>query len=176
MCMLSLVNHFDSMSVPYIIGFGSEKLVPAFVHSFILSLVELHHCEHHPDFVGPVFNGQGRVGSHTGIYILEESQLHCFSWSHASHCPFSQPLPIFCPKCSVYLPWERPYIHPDCSQITNTCWCCGYYKVTVKGAGLRKWSSGQELSDDSEGDWFVTHSYHLIATSRAAPKYLLHPL
>ena len=93
MCMLSLVNHFDSMSVPYIIGFGSEKLVPAFIHSFILSLVELRHYGHHPDFVGPVFNGQGRVGSHTDIYILEESWLRCFSWSHTGCCPFSQPLP-----------------------------------------------------------------------------------
>ena len=112
MCMLSLVNRFYSMSVPYIISFGSEKLHSQFFF-FILSLVELHHCEHHPNFVGPVFNGWGRVGSHTDIYILEESWLHRFSWSHTSRCPFSQPLPIFCPKCSVYLPWKHPYIHPD---------------------------------------------------------------
>ena len=144
------------MAVSCIVGFGSEKLVPAFVHSFLLILIELHHYEQRSDFVASIFTGQGRVGSHTDVYILQESRFRRFSWSHPGRCPFSQPLPIFCPKCYVYMPWKHPYVSPDEAKVTNICRHCGHLRVTVKDALLKRWTRGKVLSQDAEGDWFVT--------------------
>lgn len=140
-----------------IIGFGVRRLLPAFVTSFLMSAVQLKHREGNKVYLGAAFQGQGSVGSHTDILVIqhERKTLFRFAWSHPGRCPFGKPLHIFCPKCRLYKPWQKPYIHPDGNRITNSCSGCGYSDVMTRPPEMSKWTKGKGLSSGPEGDWFV---------------------
>ena len=147
--------------VSEIISFGAPAFIPAFASTFLLTAME-EKClgpEGAGDsYLAGAFIGQGRMGSHSDVFVLQPKKkllLH-FTWFHPGRCPLSVPLPIFCPSCFVYLPWGKPYIHPEHTEVTNTCKACGHARRTQRGEGMQKWTKGRALSKSPEGDWFMT--------------------
>ena len=67
-----------------IIGFGHQKLVPAFMQSFLMHAMQLKHYQQSPSFLRAAFEGQGQLGSHTDVYILQpqSADLFYFTWAH----------------------------------------------------------------------------------------------
>ena len=140
-----------------VVGFGQPDLLSPFLNAFITKVLTLCYYEEHTNYLTAAFEGQGTLGSQTDVYVVNvvHRQVHHFTWSHPGRCPFSCPLPVFCPKCALYTPWHRPHVSSDNRNITNTCAGCGYIRRTTRPDGMKKWSKGQGMSVGTEGDWFV---------------------